>query len=227
MNYKMNRLLRVMLIICITILLSVHNLCAQEVWEELAEQLMDEDENSSFQWDTHFEELSELRENPININTATKEQLERFPFLSDQLVENILYYLYKYGPMLTRNELWMIEDIDRQTIHYLLPFIYFETPEKEQYKPNIKRILKYGKQELSTRVDIPFYTKAGYQQYPAETLKKNPTNSIWDMDIIIIYDIVFIIGIRFMQELLLKRMQENLSLPDKIKKVMIFIHYTC
>lgn len=30
-----------------------------------------------------------------------------------------------------------------------------------------------------------------------------------------------------MQELLLKRMQENLSLPDKIKKVMIFIHYTC
>lgn len=41
------------------------------------------------------------------------------------------------------------------------------------------------------------------------------------MDIIIIYDIVFIIGIRFMQELLLKRMQENLSLPDKIKKVMI------
>ena len=99
MNYKMNRLLRVMLIICITILLSVHNLCAQEVWEELAEQLMDEDENSSFQWDTHFEELSELRENPININTATKEQLERFPFLSDQLVENILYYLYKYGPI--------------------------------------------------------------------------------------------------------------------------------
>ena len=54
MNYKMNRLLRVMLIICITILLSVHNLCAQEVWEELAEQLMDEDENSSFQWDSHF-----------------------------------------------------------------------------------------------------------------------------------------------------------------------------
>ena len=227
MNYKMNRLLKVMLIICITILLSVHNLCAQEVWEELVEQLMDEDENSSFQWDTHFEELSELRENPININTATKEQLERFPFLSDQLVENILYYLYKYGPMLTRNELWMIEDIDRQTIHYLLPFIYFETPEKEQYKPNIKRILKYGKQELSTRVDIPFYTKAGYQQYPAETLKRIRTNSIWDMDIIIICDIVFIIGIRFMQELLLKRMQENLFFTGQNKKVMIFIHYTC
>ena len=179
MNYKMNRLLRVMLIICITILLSVHNLCAQEVWEELAEQLMDEDENSSFQWDTHFEELSELRENPININTATKEQLERFPFLSDQLVENILYYLYKYGPMLTRNELWMIEDIDRQTIHYLLPFICFETPEKEQYKPNIKRILKYGKQELSTRVDIPFLYEGRVSTVPGRNFKKESEQTVF------------------------------------------------
>ena len=58
MDYKMNRLLKVMLIICITIRSSVNNLCAQEVWEELAEQLMDEDENNSFQWDTQFEELS-------------------------------------------------------------------------------------------------------------------------------------------------------------------------
>lgn len=222
MNYKMNRLLRVMLIICITILLSVHNLCAQEVWEELAEQLMDEDENSSFQWDTHFEELSELRENPININTATKEQLERFPFLSDQLVENILYYLYKYGPMLTRNELWMIEDIDRQTIHYLLPFIYFETPEKEQYKPNIKRILKYGKQELSTRVDIPFYTKAGYQQYPAETLKKNPNKQYLGYG--------YYHNLRYSfhyRDQIYAGITAEKALPDKIKKVMIFIHYTC
>lgn len=49
MNYKMNRLLKVMLIICITILSSVNNICAQEVWEELAEQLVNEDEGSSFQ----------------------------------------------------------------------------------------------------------------------------------------------------------------------------------
>lgn len=174
MNDKMNILWKVMLILCVTILFSVNNLQAQEVWEELAEQLAGEDENNSFQWENNFEELSELKENPININTATKEQLERFPFLSDQLVENILYYLYKYGPMLTPNELWMIEDIDRQTIRHLLPFICFKTPDKEEYKPNLKRILKYGKQELSTRVDIPLYTKEGYKIHSAEALEKNP-----------------------------------------------------
>ena len=154
MNYKMNRLLRVMLIICITILLSVHNLCAQEVWEELAEQLMDEDENSSFNGILTLRSFPNYVKIPSISIQQLKSNLERFPFLSDQLVENILYYLYKYGPMLTRNELWMIEDIDRQTIHLFTTLLfYFETPEKEQYKPNIKRILKYGKQELSTRVD--------------------------------------------------------------------------
>lgn len=97
MNDKMNRLLKAMLIACITISFPVHNLCAQEVWEELAEQLAADDDEGSFQWDNNFEELTDLKENPINLNTATKEQLERFPFLSDRLIENILYYLYKYG----------------------------------------------------------------------------------------------------------------------------------
>lgn len=85
----MNRLLKSMLITCITIGFSVNNLSAQEAWEELAEQLIDEEGGEVFQWENNFEELSELRENPININTATKEQLERFPFLSDKLIENI------------------------------------------------------------------------------------------------------------------------------------------
>lgn len=170
----MNRLLKMMLIVCITMLLPVYNLFAQEAWEELAEQLINEEDQESFQWDNDFEELSELKENPININTATKDQLERLPFLSPQLIENILYYLYKYGPMLSKNELWMIEDIDRQTIQYLQPFIYLKIPEKEEYKPTLRQILKYGRQELSTRVDIPVNTKEGYKLHTLEELKKNP-----------------------------------------------------
>ena len=72
MNYKMNRLLKSMLITCITIGFSVNNLSAQEAWEELAEQLIDEEGGEVFQWENNFEELSELRENPININTCFK-----------------------------------------------------------------------------------------------------------------------------------------------------------
>ncbi len=174
MNDKMNIWLRLILIDSAIIFFSVNGLHAQEVWEELAEQLVNEDENSVFDLENNFEELSEWLENPLNINTATKEQLERFPFLTEQMVENILYYLYKYGPMITPNELWMVENIDRETIRYLLPFICFQIPEKEKNELTLNKILKYGKQGLSIRMDIPFYTKAGYMNYSADVLNKNP-----------------------------------------------------
>ena len=44
----MNRLLKSMLITCITIGFSVNNLSAQEAWEELAEQLIDEEGGEVF-----------------------------------------------------------------------------------------------------------------------------------------------------------------------------------
>ena len=164
MKYKMNKRWKTMLIICFSVLLSVNNLSAQSVWEEVIEQWVNNQESNSYQLENLIESLDELKENPLPINIATKEQLERFPFLSDLLIENILYYIYKYGPMLSDKELMLVKDMDQQTARCLKLFITFQQPDKEENKPTLKNILKYGKQELSTRVDIPVYTKAGYQK---------------------------------------------------------------
>ena len=83
------------------------NISAQSDWVEWEENTL-EVEDLTY-WQEKYEELSELAEHPFNINTITKEQLEQLPFLSDKLIENILYYLYKYGPMVSKNELLGIE----------------------------------------------------------------------------------------------------------------------
>ena len=171
----MNRWLKTWLITCLSIVFSVDNLSAQESWENIIEQLVDNnDEISSSNWQNLMEDLAELKEHPIHINTATKEQLERFPFLSDQLVENILYYIYKNGPMLTDKELMMVQDMDIRTARVLKLFITFQQSDKEPSKPALKNIFKYGKHELSTRVDIPFYTRVGYQPYTSAYIQENP-----------------------------------------------------
>ena len=162
MKYKMNKRWKTMLIICFSVLLSVNNLSAQSVWEEVIEQWVNNQESNSYQLENLIESLDELKENPLPINIATKEQLERFPFLSDLLIENILYYIYKHGPMLSDKELMLVKDMDQQTARCLKLFITFQQPDKEENKSTLKNILKYGKQELSTRVDIPVYTKVGY-----------------------------------------------------------------
>ena len=171
----MNRWWITWLIACLSMFLSVNKLSAQESWESIIEQLMNNnDEIASSNWQSLMEDLAEMKEHPVNINIASKEQLEKFPFLSDGMVENILDYIRRYGPMLTDKELLMVKDMDIQTARVLKLFITFQQPEKEEYTPTLKNILKYGKQELSTRVDIPFYTRAGYQPFTSEYIKENP-----------------------------------------------------
>ena len=170
----MNKWLKVILITCLSVVLPVNNLSAQHVLEEIAEQLITNDEDNAYQWENLFEELSDLKENPLNINSATKEQLERFPFLNSQLIENILYYLYKYGAMVSINELMVVEDMDLATFRLLKPFITCQPLEEKTHTPTLKSILKYGKQELSARMDIPLYTRVGYQPFTSDYIKENP-----------------------------------------------------
>lgn len=130
-------------------------------------------------WQEHYEDLSELAEHPFNINTVTKEQLEQLPFLSDRLIENILYYVYKYNPIKSENELWGIEGMDYQTQNLLRQFIYVGEATENKQKLTLKNLLKYNKQELLTRIDIPLNKKAGYAPYPPEELAESPNKKYY------------------------------------------------
>ena len=166
----MTQLLKKLLIAYLLISFPVYNQ-AQEILEELTERAI---ENGSVQGESLFEDLADYLVTPLNINMATKEQLECFPFLSDLLIENILYYLYKYGPMLTYKELMMVEGMDRETMNKLKPFVTFQSLDKTSKSLNIKNIAKYGKHELTARMDIPFYFREGYKTHSREVLAKNP-----------------------------------------------------
>ena len=155
--------------VCCTVVNAVHSQSAWVEWKEVVT-----DDKSIAEWQEKYQELTEISEHPFNINAITKEQLEQLPFLSDQLIENILYYLYKYGPMVSKNELLGIEGMDFQTRRFLNDFIYIGPSEKETHKFSLKRMLKYNQQDLLIRVDIPFNQKAGYADYSEETLKKSP-----------------------------------------------------
>ena len=159
-------------IICLLSCCICSNLYAQSAWMEWLEQT-DDEESLAVMQDWH-EELSELAEHPLNINSATKKQLEQLPFLSDKMIENILYYLYKYGPMLTKNELLGVEGMDVQTRRFLEDFIYIGPSESEDERIAFRDVWKYGRQELTARIDIPLNKKAGYADYPEETLRESP-----------------------------------------------------
>ena len=150
------------LFLCIyTVHISAQN-SIESGMEDMLEQLIESNEEESYNWDNEIEELYERIQEPINLNIITKEQLEQFPFLSDLQIENIQAYLYINGQMKTIYELQLVEEMDWQTIQYLLPFVCVLPVKEKEPLPTIKNILSYGKNEVLTRVDIPFYRRKGY-----------------------------------------------------------------
>ena len=131
------------------------------LWEENLEQLATEAESTD--WEDELEELSHRLTQKLNLNTATRQQLEIFPFLSDIQVENLLAYVYIHGDMQTLYELQWVEERDKATIERLLPFVCVVPSREEERFPSLRRILKYGKHEATTRFDVPFYTRKGYE----------------------------------------------------------------
>lgn len=132
------------------------------LWEENMEQLsMDEEERD---WEDELEELSVRLQEPVNINDATKQDLGQFPFLTDLQIENILAYIYIHGEMQTIYELQLVEEMDKRTIDLLLSFVCVRPLPKKSSFPGLKTVLKYGKQEVLSRLDIPFYTREGYRK---------------------------------------------------------------
>ncbi len=70
-----------------------------------------------------LDELHAMAEHPMNINTSTKEALKRLPFLTDRLIENLHYYIYQFGPMISLYELKGVEGFDQNLIKNTIPFV--------------------------------------------------------------------------------------------------------
>ena len=113
-------------------------------------------------WEEVLMQWEEIARSPYDLNRITREQLEVFPFLSDEQVENILAYVYLNAPLESVYELQLVPGLDRRIIGFLEPFVGVQ-PVDNTGSLRWKDIWKYGKHELVGRCDVPFYTRRGYQ----------------------------------------------------------------
>lgn len=117
------------------------------------EALLDEEERLIY-----LEELKLLHEHPLNINSASVEDFQQIPFLNEQQIESIHAYIYLHGQMQTLGELLMLPLIDAQTYRWLHLFVYAGEVEKK----GKGRLFDHLKNDFSSRIDIPFYKRKGY-----------------------------------------------------------------
>lgn len=142
-------------------------------WTTYFEQLREDIEDEKV-LEILFDDLSYLAAHPLDINTATKEELKPLLFLSDAQIEELLNYRRRYGKMSSLFELKTLRTFDFQTIQWLLPFVYIGKEERFVRAPSPRNLWKYGKSELFVRYDQNLNQKKGYRSVSDSVLTESP-----------------------------------------------------
>lgn len=121
-------------------------------------EVMTAEDAESSTWEDVYDQLCELALHPFDLNTVTRSQLEDLPFLSAQQIEEIMEYLYRYGPMKSKGELLMIRSFDEPR-RRLLSCVCEVGDVPQASFPRLKDIARYGRHELMATARVPFQKK--------------------------------------------------------------------
>ena len=131
-----------------------YNQVISEIIEELSSQTDVEVDYSTF-----VDELNELVENPIDLNTANADDLSRIFFLSTFQIQSLLSYRDSTGNFLSKYELLVVPGFDISDVEKVWPFVavsqagdYFTL-----------RSIVYGRSEIATRIKSTLETPEGYK----------------------------------------------------------------
>lgn len=170
-----SKLLKFFFLVVIVNILIISQLEAQEIpsFENLLEDIStNADEEADIS--SILDDISPFYQNPINLNVASREQLEKLQFLSDVQIQNLIDYRLKYGNLLTIYELKFIDLYDDATILNLIPFVKVEQVQNDSI--SIQNILQRHRSELILRTQWVVEKQQGYSNISDSLLQKSPNS---------------------------------------------------
>ncbi len=160
-------------------LISISFIHAQEqytrsitVIEELVETIARESEEE-LDYTTLLNDLTYYFENPLNLNTATYEELAKIHFLTDFQIYSLLQYIEEHGEFLSLNELSLVYGFNEEIIRKISPFIIV-LPAEAEYREYSVKTLKYGNHQLFFRTSAILQEQQGYTMAPDSVIDSNP-----------------------------------------------------
>lgn len=159
----------------------------EEVLADIYAQLTESD-------NVDYEELAELlfsiAAEPIDINSADREQLAALRFLSEQQIDHILLYIWQH-PLDTITELQLIPTLHDYDVRNLLPFVRVVRQSQTETRLRIREVFADARHELTLRTDVryceaftadPFYANMRYrfnyrQRVQASVTFRRPTGA--------------------------------------------------
>ncbi len=123
---------------------------------------------------TLFNDLSYYLENPLNLNTASVEELEQLHFLTDFQIISLQKYIHDNGELLTIYELPLVYGYTQETAQRVEPFVTVVTASTRQTEPEQTGFLRQTDHQLFIRASKTLQKQTGYTDVPDSILVQNP-----------------------------------------------------
>lgn len=102
--------------------------------EEILEDILQEPVGDIDESDL-YDILEQLLLNPININTSTIDDLLQIPSVDISTARLVINHRNKYGYFFSLNELNMVENLDKELVKKITPFLYVDKKPSEVVEP--------------------------------------------------------------------------------------------
>lgn len=172
MNYKY--ILIVITCLFLTVSLPAQNMFDDnyEFFEDLIEEIFS-GTDLQVDYTTLFEELYSCYEDPLNLNTASYNQLKKLHILSDFQIQCLLDYIKENGAIVSIYELKYVYGFSWKEIQFLIPFVSVD-PVKQVETVRLKNAYKYGQHEITLRTQRILEKQDGYLPVSDSILEVNP-----------------------------------------------------
>lgn len=138
------------------------------------EKLIDEIfpvQDEDFDYSELYENYAQLLLNPLNLNTATEEQIRSLSILNPVQLFEFFKYRNENGPLLSLYELQVIPSFNETVIQWLRPFVSIQRTEATDWKNLLSRIVSEKNNYLVTRTEFTKERKGGYTQAASPSLQ--------------------------------------------------------
>ncbi len=161
---------KLLLLICFLLpVIALHAQDKNTIIQQRVEFIAEQFENEEIDLTNLFDELNFFYEHPLNLNSATYEELEELNLLTDVQINNLLNHIDRFGKLISIYELQSLKYWDLATIELVLPFVRVDD-RLDQLHVSLKEALRQGKFEAYLRFQTFAENKKGYDPVPDSIL---------------------------------------------------------
>ncbi|MES2591764.1 MAG: helix-hairpin-helix domain-containing protein [Bacteroidota bacterium] len=143
--------------------------------QQQLEYIAESSENEDADYTNLLEGLTYYKEHPINLNRASKEELQQLTFLNDIQINYLLSHIEKNGKLITIYELQGINGFDLQAIKKILPYVRV-TDNFNSANFSIDEMFRSGQHVVMLRYAQTLEKQSGFSLLDSAGILKSPNS---------------------------------------------------